>query len=94
MARQDELDVIIVGAGPAGLSCAKHLSGSGLSVLMLEKSSDVGKKICSGEITRKVLPDPSKVFKGAQEWKTVTVGTSKGATAITYEKPFLWTVGR
>jgi len=94
MANPQEFDVIIVGAGPAGLSCAKHLSGSGLSVLMLEKSSDVGKKICSGEITRKVLPDPSKVFTGAQEWKTVTVGTAKGATAITYDRPFLWTVGR
>jgi flavin-dependent dehydrogenase len=89
-------DVIIVGGGPGGLSCAKHLKGSGLKVLVLEKSSDFGKKICSGEITRKVLPgqDPSKAFKGAQEWKTVTVGTAKKATAITYDKPFLWTVGR
>jgi len=89
-------DVIIVGGGPAGLSCARHLKGAGLRVLVLEKSSGLGKKICSGEITRKVLPgqDPSQVFRGAQEWRTVTVATSKGATPITYDRPFLWTVGR
>jgi flavin-dependent dehydrogenase len=30
-------DVVIVGAGFAGLECAKNLVGSGLKVLILEK---------------------------------------------------------
>ena len=89
-------DVIIVGAGPGGLSCAKHLKGSGLKVLILEKSSDLGKKICSGEITRKVVPgaDPSVLFPGTQQWKRVVVGSPAGATEIDYGRPYLWTVGR
>lgn len=89
-------DVVIVGAGPGGLSCARHLSGSGLRVLVLEKNASLGKKICSGEISSKVIPgaSPSSIFRGAQEWKTVAVGTAAGVQRITYGRPYLWTVGR
>jgi geranylgeranyl reductase len=92
----ESYDVVIVGAGPGGLSCAKNLSGSGLRVLVLEKNSGLGKKICSGEISSKVIPgaDPSSIFKGAQEWKAVGVGTAKGVHRISYDRPYLWTVGR
>ena len=47
--------VIIVGAGPAGLICAETLSQSNLSVLVLEKNSVFGDKICAGGLTRKDL---------------------------------------
>jgi len=89
-------DVVIIGAGPGGLSCAKNLSGSGLHVLVLEKNRELGQKICSGEISSKVIPgvNPSSIFKGAQEWKTVGVGTAKGVHNISYDRPYLWTVGR
>jgi geranylgeranyl reductase len=92
----DSYDVVIVGGGPGGLSCAKNLAGSGLSVLVLEKNQALGRKICSGEISSKVMPgiNPASVFKGAQEWKTVGVGTAKGVHNITYQRPYLWTVGR
>jgi geranylgeranyl reductase len=48
-----QYDVIIVGAGPAGLRCAEILSTSSLSVLVLEKNPIVGDKVCAGGITRK-----------------------------------------
>ncbi|MEA1937253.1 MAG: NAD(P)/FAD-dependent oxidoreductase [Patescibacteria group bacterium] len=51
---KDKYDVIIVGAGPAGLSCAEVLAKGGKSVLVLEKNSEVGPKICAGGITVKV----------------------------------------
>ena len=51
----DSYDVVIVGAGPGGLSCARALAGSGQRVLVLEKSEALGKKICAGELTAKVL---------------------------------------
>ncbi len=59
----DSYDVIIVGAGPAGLRCAEILGSSNLSVLLLEKQAIVGQKICAGGITRKgyqmmEFPDP------------------------------------
>ena len=48
-------DVIITGAGPAGLRCAEILSKSSLRVLLLEKKPVIGPKICAGGITRKTL---------------------------------------
>jgi geranylgeranyl reductase len=47
----EKVDVLIVGAGPAGLSCAKALGDSNLSVLVLEKNKIVGPKVCAGGIT-------------------------------------------
>lgn len=43
--------VVIVGAGPGGLACAHILAKNGLDVLVLEKKSVVGPKVCGGGIT-------------------------------------------
>jgi flavin-dependent dehydrogenase len=51
----ETFDVIIVGAGPAGLRCAEILATSELSVLLLEKNEKMGQKVCAGGITRKDL---------------------------------------
>jgi geranylgeranyl reductase len=47
----ESYDVVIVGAGPAGLKCAEVLGGSGLNVLVLEKKDTVGQKTCAGGLT-------------------------------------------
>lgn len=44
-------DVIIVGAGPAGLECARQFEDSSLSVLLIEKNKDIGLKVCAGGLT-------------------------------------------
>ena len=43
--------VIIVGAGPGGLACAKLLAEHGLDVLLLERKPVAGPKVCGGGIT-------------------------------------------
>ena len=43
-----QYDVVIVGSGPAGSSCAKALTDEGLSVLVLEKEALPRHKTCSG----------------------------------------------
>jgi flavin-dependent dehydrogenase len=48
---EDRYDVIIVGAGPAGLACAHQLKNAGLTVLLVEKNSVIGPKICAGGLT-------------------------------------------
>ena len=44
----ESFDVVIAGAGPAGLKCAETLGGSGLGVLVLERENAVGRKVCAG----------------------------------------------
>ena len=43
--------VIIIGAGPGGLACAKILSEYGHDVLVLERKAVIGPKVCGGGIT-------------------------------------------
>ncbi len=45
-----KFDTIIVGAGPAGLSCATSLAQNGAKVLVLEKNKIVGPKVCAGGV--------------------------------------------
>ncbi len=66
---KDKYDVIIVGAGPAGLSCAEVLAKNGKSVLVLEKNKKIGPKVCAGGLTARVekerflsLQDVDKTF--------------------------------
>ena len=43
--------VVIIGAGPGGLACARRLAENGVDVLVLERKSVVGPKVCGGGIT-------------------------------------------
>ena len=36
------IDVIIIGAGPAGTSCAKKLAENGFSVKVFDKRAEIG----------------------------------------------------
>jgi len=40
-------DVVVVGAGVAGLACAKHLAAAGVEVVVVEASDDVGGRVRS-----------------------------------------------
>jgi len=46
---------VIVGAGPAGLACATLLARHGKEVLVLERNSQLGKKVCAGGIPSATL---------------------------------------
>ncbi|MEQ8351631.1 MAG: NAD(P)/FAD-dependent oxidoreductase [Leptospiraceae bacterium] len=50
-----ETDVIIVGGGPGGSSCAHELKKSGLDCIILDKESFPRTKLCAGWITPGVL---------------------------------------
>src|SRR4030042_2604877 len=55
-------DIIIVGAGFAGLSCAQELKDTNLSVLILEKNNQVGLKPCGHGVTSNDLGFIPKKF--------------------------------
>ncbi len=44
-------DILIIGAGPGGLACAKVLAEQGRKVLVLERRPEIGPKVCAGGIT-------------------------------------------
>jgi len=55
MPDSEESDVIIIGAGPAGLATALGLSGSGLSVKIIDKSCFPRDKVCGGGLSSRSL---------------------------------------
>lgn len=87
-----EYDIIIIGAGPAGLKCAEELKNSKLTVLLIEKNNLIGPKICAGGLTglvpRSDIP-PGKTLKFPEEsyfvcdkkyslrWKTPNMTVSR-----------------
>src|SRR5947209_11846304 len=53
----DVCDVLIVGAGPAGSSCAWKLRDSGLTVVILDRQTFPRDKVCGGWITPPVVDE-------------------------------------
>ncbi len=88
-------DVIIVGAGPAGLMCAETLSQSSMSVLLLEKKELFGDKICAGGLTRKdmaLLDVPEEIIEHRIRRTALYAGKRKSSTNA--GEPFVFTVNR
>ncbi len=53
----DIYDVAIIGAGPAGTSCAKFAAEQGLSVVLLEENETIGEPVHCGECLSKLCTD-------------------------------------
>lgn len=59
-----ESDVIIVGAGPAGLLCARDLAAAGVKVLLIEQATHLGGGFWSGGylMTKAAIPHPAHLI--------------------------------
>lgn len=91
----ETFDVIIVGGGPAGLQCARELSKSPLRVLLLEKGSIFGDKLCAGGLTLKdmgVLPLPDRVIQ--QKISRAALHSRRRSAHTVTPVPYLFTVDR
>ena len=53
--REDDADVIVVGAGPAGSTAAYYLAQAGLNVLLIEKSRFPRDKVCGDGLTPRAV---------------------------------------
>jgi geranylgeranyl reductase family protein len=97
----DSCDILIVGGGPAGSSCAWGLRKSGLDVAVLDKANFPRDKVCGGWITPEVLNaleiDSSEYARG-RVFQPITgfrVGRIGGSSlSVDYEKPVSWGIRR
>lgn len=88
-------DVVIIGAGPAGLRCAEILGKSSLSVLLLEKENNFGDKVCAGGVTRKdmsVLQIPDSIIE--HKITNTAIFTPKRNSLTEGDEAFVFTLDR
>ena len=97
----DSCDVLIVGAGPAGSSCAWRLQRTGLDVLILDKSVFPRNKVCGGWITPAVIEElqlnpveysQKRVFQPITGFRTSRMGGPEIETA--YGHPISYGIRR
>ncbi|MCK5491367.1 MAG: NAD(P)/FAD-dependent oxidoreductase [Candidatus Pacebacteria bacterium] len=91
----DNYDVVIIGAGPAGLRCAEMLAKSDKTVLLLEKNKVVGPKVCGGglpntDLERFNIPDELLEKK----FKAMTIHSPLFQNEIKSDDEFLYTINR
>jgi geranylgeranyl reductase family protein len=53
----ERCDVVVVGGGPAGSSCARALHDAGLAVIVLDRAAFPRDKVCAGWITPQAIDD-------------------------------------
>lgn len=78
------VDVLVIGAGPAGLRAAEVLAAAGREVLVLEKNDEIGPKVCAGGLTPKAQALVDELGLPLDEGLT-----SVGYAAFTGSDPFV-----
>ena len=90
---ENKVDVIVVGGGPAGISCAVTIARAGKQVVLIERGKFSGSKNAFGgaiyaQPTREIFPDFEKnapIERKTIEHKYALLGKDD-ATVISYKK--------
>jgi len=86
--------VVIAGAGPAGLACAKLLAENRFDVLVLERKPVVGPKVCAGGITWSGLINRIPGQLEEKRFLSQQIHTRLQNARITEQEPIVATVNR
>lgn len=87
-------DAVIVGAGPAGLACARILADGGLRVVVLERKERPGPKVCAGGITWSGLINRIPGCLEERRFSRQYIFTPLQQVCITSDDPIIATVNR
>lgn len=97
----DTCDVLVVGGGPAGSSCARLLTAGGLDVVVLERARFPRPKVCAGWVTPQVFAalgiGPAEYGRGRvlQPFQGFRVGVEGGRRVeVRYRKAVSYGVRR
>ena len=90
----EKFDVVIIGAGPAGLSAAKTLGEGGKEVVVLEKKEKIGLKICAGGLTFKDFEIGIPISLAERIFQSIKVHSFGKTIEVKREKPFVATISR
>ena len=90
------LDVIVVGAGPAGNIAAHRLSQLGYKVAVLDWRVNIGDKLCTGIVGRECVerypPDKADIYRDAQS--ATVIAPSGKSHEIFNERPQAYIINR
>jgi geranylgeranyl reductase family protein len=98
----ERCDVLIVGGGPAGSSCARRLRQLGLDVLITDRSTFPRDKVCAGWVTPQVIEDleldcddyrRGRTFQPITGFRTAIVGSSHKVDTR-YDRPVSFGIRR
>ncbi len=87
-------DIVIIGAGPAGLACAGDAAEKGMKTLVLERKKSIGRKICAGGITWNGLMQKLPGYVAEKEFFSQYLYSQLQQAKITSETPIIATVNR
>lgn len=88
-----DYDVVIIGAGPAGLACGAITARHGLSTLILERKQRLGYKVCAGGITWNGLVSRYEDIS-QKKFNRQHIFTRLQKTVIKEDDPIIATVNR
>src|SRR5213594_338424 len=98
----DTCDVLIVGGGPAGSSCAWKLRRAGADVLVVDQAVFPRDKVCAGWITPQVIEDlqidcadyrRGRTFQTITGFRTDVIGGGR-EVETTYDRPVSYGIRR
>ncbi len=87
-------DVVIAGAGPAGLACSLVLAEHNINTLIIERNTIIGRKVCAGGITWSGLIQsvPESLIECA--FFSQHIFSRFQQTVVTEKKPLIATINR
>jgi geranylgeranyl reductase len=88
-------EVIVVGAGPGGLNCAKILGDHGKKVLLLEANPEVGPKVCAAGLTlksKRYLNPPGELLE--HQFHDITIHSPWCSATISFNDPHFFAINR